>query len=423
MSDLLRANALMDSKQYAAALPLLRAALRRSDPTRKSGESASAATALILDMLGECFIALRDFRAAAEHYSRAAAISDYGFRGRIIASHCAASTLFNLSDYAEAEKQTAISLAIIGAEATAGATAPASLYGHRAKASALSAAILENTGRYSEALLPLQETATYYESIGDTQNLIVCLSSLGHVHIKQGLSEKALALVRRAQALNPSTAAAFTKLGFLLTRLDLYNEAVACVQKALTCEEREHGKNTPTHADIQLHIGTLYGSLGQPDVALSWYQRTRTAYEKLNLTRNENFGTLLLNTGVAHREKCNLSEALTHCTRANEIFRRVLPPDHPQITRCMHFIADVNAALGHADAASAAAAAAVTSARRSQVQCAAAGCPRKVKADGSPLDQCGGCKRCYYCSKTCQTADWRAGRKAECKALRDGGGK
>ena len=54
-------------------------------------------------------------------------------------------------------------------------------------------------------------------------------------------------------------------------------------------------------------------------------------------------------------------------------------------------------------------------------RCTAADCPRKVKADGTPLDQCGGCKRCYYCSKACQTADWKAGHKAECKTLRGTG--
>ena len=86
----------------------------------------------------------------------------------------------------------------------------------------------------------------------------------------------------------------------------------------------------------------------------------------------------------------------------------------------MRCIAEAHAAHGNIDAATAAAAAAASTARRSQVQCAAAGCPRKLKVDGTPLDQCGGCKRCYYCWKACQTADWKAGHKAECKELRGG---
>ena len=86
----------------------------------------------------------------------------------------------------------------------------------------------------------------------------------------------------------------------------------------------------------------------------------------------------------------------------------------------MRNIAVLNALRGNSDAAAVATAAAALTARRSQVQCAAAGCPRKLKADGTPLDYCGGCKRCFYCSKACQSADWKAGHKAECKTLSNG---
>ena len=74
----------------------------------------------------------------------------------------------------------------------------------------------------------------------------------------------------------------------------------------------------------------------------------------------------------------------------------------------------LNVALGNVESAERASSEAKTASRRSQMQCAAAGCPRKLKADGSSLDQCGGCKRCYYCSKACHPADWKAGHKAEC---------
>ena len=137
-------------------------------------------------------------------------------------------------------------------------------------------------------------------------------------------------------------------------------------------------------------------------------------------TNNRDFGVLLNNTGVANESMNKLSEALAHYTRAEAIFRGALPPDHPDITLCMRNISQVNYKLGNVDAAATAAAAADSIARRSQVQCAAEGCPRKLKADGSPLDQCGGCKRCYYCSKACQNAHWKATHKAECKELRGG---
>ena len=178
---------------------------------------------------------------------------------------------------------------------------------------------------------------------------------------------------------------------------------------ALACEERENGKNTVNYGTLLQQIGFAYFNLDQSDVALLWLNRARATYEKLNVTTASNFGTLLTNIGSAYATTNNLSEALPHFTRAEAVFREVLPPDHPNITACMCNISLLNSALGNTDAAAAAAAAADSTARRSQVQCAAVSCPRKVKADGTPLYQCGGCKRCYYCWKACQTADWKAG--------------
>ena len=189
-------------------------------------------------------------------------------------------------------------------------------------------------------------------------------------------------------------------------------------QKTLKCVERKTGKNTDQCACLLQQIGAEYSNLGQLDEALSYHQLARVGYEKVKLINTANFGLLMQNTGIIHELKCNLSEALKHYTRAEAILRKAAPPDHPHITECMRRIAAVIAKLGNDEAAAAAAATAASAARRSQVQCAAAGCPRKVQADGSPLDQCGGCKRCYYCSKACQTADWKAGHKMECKEQR-----
>ena len=129
----------------------------------------------------------------------------------------AASALNNFNDYIGVEKQLSISLTMITAEAVAGTTAPALLKGHRAKALFISATSLQNAGRYSECLPPFEESLAYYESIGDTQNSIACLTGLGCVCFEQGLSEKALAMARHAQSLNPRTISAFTHLCDFLT--------------------------------------------------------------------------------------------------------------------------------------------------------------------------------------------------------------
>ena len=80
MSDLRRANALFDSKQFAAALPLLQAALRRIE--QEPDGSATAEAADVVFKIGYCCDMLNDFPTAAEHFRRAAAITNYNFENR-----------------------------------------------------------------------------------------------------------------------------------------------------------------------------------------------------------------------------------------------------------------------------------------------------------------------------------------------------
>ena len=50
------------------------------------------------------------------------------------------------------------------------------------------------TGRYSDALRLSKKISRNYESISDTENVITCLTDLGEIFFKQGLTEKAHAL-------------------------------------------------------------------------------------------------------------------------------------------------------------------------------------------------------------------------------------
>ena len=182
MSDIRRALALLDSKQYTAALPLLQTALHLSE--LKPDGPSSAETAEILVKIGECSWERRDFRAAAEHYRRAAAISNYSFEKRIRASLDAAKSHYSMGDFTEAEQQVNTSLSIIDAEAVARTAAPAMLKGHRADALTLYVMNLNDSGRYSEALPQYEEIVAYYESVGDAENLISCLAGLGEVYAR-----------------------------------------------------------------------------------------------------------------------------------------------------------------------------------------------------------------------------------------------
>ena len=262
MSDLHRAIALMGSKQHAAALPLLQNALRRSE--QKPGGPSSTETASVLYSIGECYRVCSDFQAAAGHFHRAAAVGNYDFYSRITASLNAITALFNITAYAEAEAQISISLSMLDAEAATGTTTPALLKGYRADTSNQSAAILQMAGRYSEALPLFVENVAYYEAAGDTPKLIHCLINLGLIYFRQGLSEKALAVARRAHSLNPRSVTSLSQLGILLSQLSQYNDALACLHKALECEDREYGKNTMQYARILEQIGTNIVSLSSP---------------------------------------------------------------------------------------------------------------------------------------------------------------
>ena len=233
---------------------------------------------------------------------------------RILASINSASSFCNSSEFSEVERPANTSLAMIEAEAVAGTTAPALLKRLRVDALSMPATSLWHTGRYSEALPPLEEIVAYCESVGDTENLVQNLTGLGVVYLRQGLSEKALAIAQRAKSLNPSGRTSLCRLSSLWSLMKQHDEALLCAQKALECEKRDHGKNTYHCASLQVLIGTEYDYLGQFVVALSWYQRARAKFEKITMTNNCSFGQLLNNIGglylqMQNQKRCRTSLA------------------------------------------------------------------------------------------------------------------
>ena len=124
-----------------------------------------------------------------------------------------------------------------------------------------------------------------------------------------------------------------------------------------------------------------------------------------------------INLGEILAQQGKFEEALKLFSRALPLLRKQLPAEHSSIAILLRDLSDVNTQLGRGADAQAWAAQAIVVQRRSQSNCAAAGCVRRQREDGAPLDQCAGCLRTYYCSVACQTADWKAGHKKECKAL------
>ena len=92
-------------------------------------------------------------------------------------------------------------------------------------------------------------------------------------------------------------------------------------------------------------------------------------------------------------------------------------PGSPSIGSALRTLAVAQSQLGITAAAATAISAATVVGRRSQTACAGPDCERKLREDGAPLDVCIKCRRTFYCGKACQTADWKAGHRAECKSL------
>ena len=115
-----------------------------------------------------------------------------------------------------------------------------------------------------------------------------------------------------------------------------------------------------------------------------------------------------------------LEDAVGQYKRGIDIIRRVNPLSLTSLAIILERVSLLFDELGNVVAARTSRAEALRITRRSQVHCAASGCNRQRREDGAPLDQCSRCLCTYYCSVECQTADWKAGHKKECKKLAEG---
>ena len=156
--------------------------------------------------------------------------------------------------------------------------------------------------------------------------------------------------------------------------------------------------------------------LGNEEVASRCFQRAMGIHEHHGVTGSIQHLILL---GCLASTAANPSDSLQYFEAALAIQRRVFPPDHPDIAVTLRNIGICKSSAGLNDEVGSLAAksAALRVVRRSQTACAGPGCKLGLRPDGAPLDVCNNCKRTFYCGKACQTADWKAGHKAECKEL------
>ena len=165
------------------------------------------------------------------------------------------------------------------------------------------------------------------------------------------------------------------------------------------------------------NLGVYLAKCGDPDGGLNLLLRADSILSRNHDPDTMHHAQILENIGMALCGKQQLLEGLVQLKRCEVILRRELPPSHPKIAAILLRIADAYHNSGRFDECAKADAAALAVERRSQVQCAGPSCTRKLREDGAPLDVCVKCRATFYCGKACQTADWKAGHRAECKAL------
>ena len=283
-------------------------------------------------------------------------------------------------------------------------------------------------GRPSEALGAYWRAHALFDKLGNKQMVAGMLNNIAEIQKDQGEYAKGLETIGEAESALKSAPGGLNRnkadhalilatRGNLLKRAGRVDEGIASLQRAVDLEAQLHGARSERVAHVLLGLalaqqsgGDLDGATASTELAMSIFEKKSGRNTRDFVAACEAMGSILIEKGK-HREALRCFEGLLVTQR------KLLPPDHPHIATSLSNIAALNIKLGRTGEALDAFFESSSVTRRSQTQCAGPDCARKIKADGEPLDQCGGCHRTHYCSRVCQSADWKAGHKAECKVL------
>ena len=242
-----------------------------------------------------------------------------------------------------------------------------------------------------------------------------------------GQFSKSLQALERARALCTAAAGAdwsciqlaniSGQMGSIMNSNGLYSEALAHFREALRCVEIARGTNGLEAACSLRALANAQRMTGDLDGALASALRAHDIYTRQGEVGTLEFAELLRVFGILSSDRGNLSVALDFFTQCLAIRNWYFPPDHPEIASALAFVSNVHIQLGRPAAAADMQAVALAINRRSQTRCAGPGCTQKLREDGASLDVCVNCRRTFYCGKACQTADWKAVHRKECKAL------
>ena len=286
-------------------------------------------------------------------------------------------------------------------------------------------------GRTTEAIAAFQEALPLYRRAGNREGEIKVLIGLGDRMAFVGEVDRGLSCYEQAESL-ARTATMFPKSqrarwdasicmgkGNCHLRAGRHAEALTFFTQHLELDKRLPGGDSAVLAVAMMNIASAQAALGRPELAVASYKGAIDRMERRGLTNSESFAMAEVNLGCVLLGVGSPKLALRHMERGFAIYRSVLPPSHPSIADTMKNVARAQVALGNFGGATELFKAGVSLGRRSQTQCSGPDCKRTMRHDGEPLDVCVMCRVTFYCSKACQTADWKAegGHKAECKAL------
>ena len=284
---------------------------------------------------------------------------------------------------------------------------------------------LAKLGRTTEAIAALESALLNFGKTNDEAGVLAVTIKLSEEYETTGDYEKGLQILSRAEALCALPHEGIRALtreridvassrGSCLLGLRRFDEALNSFQSALSLTRAQYGDVSYESASGITDIATAHARRGHVKLAEEGFRSARNLFEQLGKTHTVPFAKALVNLGASVSDH---DEALKCYEQALAILRTLLPPGHPDFAGVLQNMATLHRKRGDAGAEAASRSSLNAIQRRSQTFCSGPGCTKKLRGDGAPLDVCVKCRRTFYCGKACQTADWKAGHRAECKAL------
>jgi tetratricopeptide (TPR) repeat protein len=223
---------------------------------------------------------------------------------------------------------------------------------------AYEATILDNEGRYAEALALNERVLVRREQLFDANDMRIgaIYHNLGELHYQRGEYDAAIASHQRALAIfrhsfgdqHPWTALALNGLGIDLSRKGDERGAVDAWEQALRIREATLGRDHPELTQTLENLARAFISLHEPAKARALLQRLLALNERegsnpLSQARAEDVAAeLALSVG-------KLDEAMAHAQRELAIYERLGDAEHPEAAGALTVAGRIRLA-GHAAA-------------------------------------------------------------------------